>query len=99
LEGALGALLPDGWAVTGAGLEKEGHGVVLPQHRFPDPAGQMMRGEGLVKFGVLFEPERPEWVEPESWAAAVGAGTMYLPLERYEGEVTEYWRQSSEPPA
>ncbi len=57
-------LVDVGWAVTDAGLEVEGHGLVLSSDAFPDrPSPYQPKPD--------FSPPPPAWADPDVWAVAI----------------------------
>ncbi|MDQ4504440.1 hypothetical protein [Sinomonas sp. ASV322] len=75
---------PGGWALTNAGIEYVGRGVIAPAGSFPGPiisalgaAARQRRGEEVRE--PWMDLERPEWAEPDEWEYMVSRARTMLP--------------------
>ncbi|GAB2734535.1 hypothetical protein [Sinomonas soli] len=70
---------PGDWAVTSAGIEHIGHGIIADAKAIPPLATASMRRRGEDSHELWMDLEGPDWATPGEWEHMVGRARILLP--------------------
>lgn len=95
LDGALIELVVLEWAITDAGVESPGHGVVVLESDFPN-----MYAEGLDNVELInnWPPPAPAWVFKDLWEEVLRRAQAYFPRPEGPLRMSPTWMPLNEGP-
>lgn len=93
LKGALYELVTSGWAITDAGLETPGGGVVLAESAFPD-----LRGGGSAGMLKDWPPPAPGGMDQDLWDELLRRGSLHFPIRHLPFVSEPPWFPLTKPP-
>lgn len=79
LTGALYEMVGEGWAITDAGVERAGYGIVLPESEFPDFYGE---GRAHMERMKNWPPKAPDFTEQDLWVELTRRSRNRFPISR-----------------
>lgn len=80
LRGDLMEAVDDIWFITSAGIECPAHSYFLAQEDFPEREQPFFaRLRETDEEAPKWEPERPNWADPDDWARLIRRGRRYFP--------------------